>query len=149
HFAAFSRDAKRLVTVSGDMARVWDTGSWSQSLAELRGHNERINSAAFSPDGRFIVTTADRENTALVWDAETGAVQTGLFGDVNYGVSKAAFSPDGKSILVIGEDKTVRVYDCVMCGAWNELIARARERFARHARQMTPDESKKFIRQTP
>jgi WD40 repeat protein len=147
HFAAFSPDGRHMVTVSEEMARVWDAGTWG-IVAELRGHSERINSAAFSPDGKFVVT-ASKDMTALVWDAEAGAVETGLFGDISYGLSSAAFSPGGESILVVGEDKTARLYACVMCGGLDELITRARERFARHPRQLTPDEQKKFARQTP
>ncbi len=145
-FAAFSRDGKRMVTINEDMASVSDTLTW-ETVAELRGHSDQINSAGFSPDGRFIVTASD-DKTALVWDAETGAREIGLFGDVNYGLASAAFSPDGASILVVGKDKTARLYTCVMCGGWDELRNRARERFARHPRNLTPDEQKKFTRQT-
>ena len=144
---AFSPDGKRLVTVSNDIARVWDAGTWD-GVAELRGHAGDINSAAFSPDGRFVVTASD-DKTVLVWDAETGALETGLFGDINYGLSSAAFSPDGASILVVGKDETARLYACVMCGGWDELIERGREHFARHPRPLTPGEQKKFTRQTP
>jgi WD40 repeat protein len=144
--AVFSTDGSRLLTVSKDMARVWDAATWGL-LAELRGHGSDINSAAFSPDGKLVVT-ASKDMTALVWDAETGAVETGLFGDINYGLSSAAFSPGGESILVVGEDQTARLYACVMCGGLAELITRARERFARHPRPLTPDEQKKFTRQT-
>lgn len=147
YFAAFSPDGTRMVTVSDDMARVWDVGTWG-SVAELRGHAERINSAAFSPDGKFIVT-ASKDSRALVWDTETGAVETGLFGDASYGLLSGAFSPDGASILLVGEDKTARLYACVMCGRWEELIRRARDRWALHPRQLTPDEQRKFTRQTP
>jgi WD40 repeat protein len=146
HEAAISPDGKRMVTVSNDMARVWDAGTWD-SVAELRGHAKGINSAAFSPDGKFIVTSSD-DMTALVWDAETGAVETGLFGDVNYGLLRATFSPGGESILVVGRDETARLYACIMCGGWNDLRERARERFVRHPRSLSPDEQKKFTRQT-
>ncbi|MGB4727631.1 MAG: hypothetical protein WBH86_09505, partial [Thermogutta sp.] len=40
-------------------------------LRVLRGHNDAVYSAVFSPDGRRIVT-GSIDNTAIVWDAETG-----------------------------------------------------------------------------
>jgi WD40 repeat protein len=147
YLPAFSHDGRRMVTVSDDIARVWDTGTW-EIVAELRGHTKEIKSAAFSPDGQFIVTASD-DQTALVWDAETGNLETGLFGDINYGLASAAFSPDGASILVIGKDETARLYACVLCGSWDELRKRERERLTLHPRPLTPGEQKKFTRQTP
>jgi WD40 repeat protein len=40
-------------------------------LLIFKGHEDRVSSAAFSPDGKRIVT-ASRDNTARVWDADTG-----------------------------------------------------------------------------
>ncbi|HXQ34807.1 MAG TPA: hypothetical protein VN843_12410, partial [Anaerolineales bacterium] len=90
----------------------------------------RVTSAAFSPDGKFLVTTGYRDAAAIVWNAGSGAIETRLFGNTRNGLLSAAFSADGKSILVVDDDKTARLYRCVMCGGWDELIERARERFA-------------------
>jgi len=55
-----------VVTASGDgSARVWEARSGLQ-LAELREHTGDVNSAAFSPDGKFIVT-ASVDHTARIW----------------------------------------------------------------------------------
>ena len=77
---AFSPDGRRIVTASNDRtARIWDAASGVQ-LAVLSGHGEglpaddeggNVRSAAFSPDGRRIVT-ASNDKTARVWDAATG-----------------------------------------------------------------------------
>ena len=41
-------------------ARVWDVRT-AQQIAALRGHNHEVHSASFSPDGKFVVTTASDE----------------------------------------------------------------------------------------
>ena len=53
-----------------NQATDWDnrTGKIIQKLA---GHSAIVDSAAFSPDGRRIVTGSD-DSTAIVWDSATG-----------------------------------------------------------------------------
>lgn len=75
----------------------------------LSGHTADINSVAFSPDGRFVVT-ASADGTARVWDAATGASLGELRGH-NGSVNSASFSPDGKFIVTAGVDATVRLWD--------------------------------------
>ena len=75
-------------------------GSW-QALREIKvlhGHGDRVRSAAFSPDGRRVVT-ADGE--ARIWDAESGKVIAVLQGHEDE-VWSAAFSPDGRRIVTVG-----------------------------------------------
>jgi hypothetical protein len=58
------------VTASNDhTARLWDTASGEELLA-LRGHEDTVNSVAFSTDGRRILTSSG-DGTAKVWDAAT------------------------------------------------------------------------------
>ena len=74
-------------------------------------HTERVNSAAFSPEGSRIVT-ASGDKTARVWGADSGALLAELKGHTNAVVS-GAFSPDGTSIVTASGDKTARVWNAV------------------------------------
>ena len=69
--AAFSPEARRVVTASDDTtARIWDAATGRQ-ITCLNGHTDRVRYAAFSPDGARIVT-ASADKTARIWDARRG-----------------------------------------------------------------------------
>ncbi|MGB7511251.1 MAG: WD40 repeat domain-containing protein, partial [Pelodictyon phaeoclathratiforme] len=72
-------------------------------------HQSSVNSAAFSPDGRFVVT-ASYDNTARVWDAQTGKPVSQPMQHQDK-VRSAAFSPDGRFVVTASDDKTARVWD--------------------------------------
>ncbi|MCP4700388.1 MAG: tetratricopeptide repeat protein, partial [Gammaproteobacteria bacterium] len=65
--------------------------------------------AAFSPDGKAIVT-ASSDNTARLWDAHSGQPLHLLKGHEER-VNHAAFSPDGKAVVTASSDNTVRLWD--------------------------------------
>ena len=77
-------------------------------LASLR-HEDIVQSAKFSPDGRWLVT-ASSDKTARVWDASTGLPVSAPMQheDVVY---SAVFSPDGHRVATASWDKTARVWD--------------------------------------
>ncbi|MGB2024677.1 MAG: WD40 repeat domain-containing protein, partial [Litorivicinaceae bacterium] len=67
---AYSEKLGLLVSTSFDYtAVVWDSGSMKE-LKQLIGHNAAVNTAAFSPDGRWLATGGD-DNQILLWDVST------------------------------------------------------------------------------
>ena len=75
----------------------------------LKGHDDEVWSAAYSPDGKRIVT-ASFDETAKVWDANTGQELMTLEGHGRE-VYSVAYSPDGQRIVTASDDKTAKVWD--------------------------------------
>jgi len=107
---AFSPDGRRIASGEGDrrFVRVWDASTGAQLMA-LRGHKDLVRCAAFSPDGKYIVSGSD-DKTIKVWDAMSGSEIITFQGHKDM-VSSVAFSPDGKKLVSGSWDNTVRVWD--------------------------------------
>ncbi len=118
HSVSFSPDGKRIVSAAADPSmvrdpailgelKIWDADRGSEALS-LKGHTSGIYSAAFSPDGKRIVSGSG-DGTVKVWDADKGgeALSLQVHGSAVYSV---AYSPDGKRIVSGSGDGTVKVW---------------------------------------
>jgi WD40 repeat protein len=101
-----------------------------REIALLKGHEDSVNNAAFSPDGKRIVTASD-DKTVRIWDATTGKELIVLKGHDDP-VSSATFSPDGALVVtaagrphtLVTDPRTVKDYTARIWDAANgkELI---------------------------
>jgi WD40 repeat protein len=82
---------------------------WTGNPRRLRGHTGQVNSLAFCPGGRHLVSTGN-DKTIRVWDTVTRKEIFSLKGHTDQ-VSHLAVSKDGKLLASGGADKVVRVWD--------------------------------------
>lgn len=122
--ASYSPDGRQIVTTGCDKiedgfckassARIWDADT-GQERRQLVSHDcghvylGCIFSAAYSPDGKQIVT-AGADQTARIWDVATGQEVRQLLGHAG-SVQSATFSPDGLQIVTAGDDGVTRIWD--------------------------------------
>ena len=127
--AVFNPNGRRIVTTSlSRQVRMWD-GQTGNLIRELIGHFAPVNSAAFSGDGRWLVTTSAL--AVGLWQTNAGQPFAYLRGHRAPPVRSAEFTPDAREVVTAGDDGTVRIYDCDLCGGIDDLLAIARARLAR------------------
>jgi WD40 repeat protein len=114
-----SPDGKRIIAeASWDQEhnfRILDTES-GKEIKKMVEHAGKVSSAAFSPDGKKIITVGEHDRTVRIWDADSGAQLKRLEGHagtdrVAIVVILAVFSPDSKKVVVSSSDGTLRIWD--------------------------------------
>jgi WD40 repeat protein len=110
----FSPDGSRVVTGSGNTARVWsmNVDGPSPDFVELTGHKNRVSSVTISQDSRWVVT-GSWDMTARVWDlwaVNPSADSIELKGHDGL-VFAVAISQDNHWLVTGSEDKTARLWD--------------------------------------
>jgi len=114
--ATYSPDGTlAVIPAAGRAARVWETRT-GKLVYELHGNPNNVRSAAFSPDGRFVVTVSDE---AHVWEVGTWKEVARLRGEGKYwlnGWDNVSFSPDGKWMVTAIKNDRAHVWEV---GTWH------------------------------
>ncbi len=79
------------------------------TLYTYRGHTDRVNAIAWSPDGTY-VASGSGDKTVQVWNTFTGD-QVYTYCGHSDTVNSVAWSPDGTRIASASSDSTVQVWD--------------------------------------
>ena len=112
---ALAPDGKRLVVAHQNAPpcpfAVWDIESGKKIITLSDQPETAALDAAWSPDGRFILT-GSLDGVARVWDAASGRVIQQLSGHTGP-VRAVGWSPDSEHLATGGEDGTVRMWDAL------------------------------------
>lgn len=103
---AFSGNG-RLLAYAGDDGRIRLAADPFLCEARSWRADQKIDSLVFSPDGRWLVSLAEGEQTARLWDLTA----VGWQGKTFEGVSAAVFLPDNRTLVLGGA--RLKFYDAI------------------------------------
>ncbi|PRP90922.1 WD domain, G-beta repeat [Enhygromyxa salina] len=110
---ALSPTGDKAIATTGKDAKVWDLAKGSTKPLNLRGHQGPIELAEVSPDGRWLVTTAE-DRTIRLWDlrADDPGTDSRILRAHSGKVDALDFSTDGRwMISSSSEDGRPRIWD--------------------------------------
>ena len=110
---------------AGETAQILQNNTLARPISRI-AYNSSVNSVAFSPDGRYVVSVGcDQldsnqfqlcaQGSARVWEAATGKEIARMTHDID--VWSVAFSPDGKYVVSGGCDQQDLNYTCTQGSA--------------------------------
>jgi hypothetical protein len=103
----FAPGGEALVSVGGNVARVWDLAS-GKELPPLPGCTRGLDIVQFSPDGNTLAV-GGTDGTIGLWDRATGQAKGTLRG--HRGTVHALCFANGTTLASGGADGTVRIWD--------------------------------------
>ena len=106
--SVLSRDGRRLLTVGGIDARLWDLRTGRERMSF--GPHGAVASAAIDPTGKILVT-GSWDRSLKIWDVTTGK-SVKRISDAHQGyINSVTFSADGTKLVSGADDGMVQIWD--------------------------------------
>ena len=100
---AFAPDGGELATTAGTSKYVWLwRAATGESRGKLFGHTRHARAVAYSPDGRFLASTQNAQQTT-VWEFPSGHVLAYL-DTPGWCIESVCFRPDSSAVVVATQD---------------------------------------------
>jgi WD40 repeat protein len=117
---AFNSNTKAMLAVGEEpTVFLWDATGKLQGRLKHDRMDRKIGDAAFSPDGKLVVT-GSYDGTARLWNSATAAPHTVLDPAISSprpvvlshpgAIAAVAFSPDSKRVIIAGANQSARVW---------------------------------------
>ncbi len=104
-----SPDMHQFLSDNGDLV-LWDVDK-GQVIRGFRGQTDRVQSMAFSPDGKQMASVSDNQELIL-WDAHSGEILHQLVKPSRTSNNKnVVFSPDSKHVASTDENSFITLWD--------------------------------------
>jgi WD40 repeat protein len=88
----------------------WCTEGGDTAVKELKGHDQRITSLTFSPDGKHLMSSSD-DDTVRIWDWLAGTQVGRPLVAHTADIWRAIFDSSGEHIFTVSWDRTIGIWD--------------------------------------